>query len=312
LQAISALGYKSAITQPAKNDSPSSSSNEACIVALIITDILNPFFSEVVRGVEDEAGAHHFAMQLSNTGENPAFEKRVLTRLVDFHVAGIIACASRLPTQDLVSVRDQLNIPMVVINRRIEHPGISCITINFEDAASRAVQHLLDLGHTRIGYLAGRAATESSLARQRGLVKTLAAHHLPLPPAWCPASYPNIEGGFQAMSSLLELPEDERPTAVVAYNDLLAIGALRAVQAYSLRVPRDISVVGFDGIMMAEHSSPPLTTIDQPKYNLGKLAMRQLRQMIEGQLPKNSYILLDSPLIVRESTAPCKTVSNPK
>jgi DNA-binding LacI/PurR family transcriptional regulator len=107
------------------------------------------------------------------------------------------------------------------------------------------------------------------------------------------------------MSSLLALPGDKRPTAVVAYNDLLAIGALRAVQAHQLLVPADISIVGFDGIMMAAHSAPPLTTIDQPKYQMGILAMRQLRQMMDGLLPQGSYILLDSPLVVRESTAPC-------
>ncbi len=115
------------------------------------------------------------------------------------------------------------------------------------------------------------------------------------------------------MSALLTLPPSERPTGVVAYNDVMALGALHAVRAHHLRVPEDISIIGFDDIAMAAHANPPLTTISQPKYRMGRLAMQTLRRMIQGQPPpEEGYTLMESPLIVRESTgaAPGSTSSN--
>jgi DNA-binding LacI/PurR family transcriptional regulator len=118
-------------------------------------------------------------------------------------------------------------------------------------------------------------------------------------------SFPGVDGGFQAMSALLALPASERPTAVVAYNDLMALGALHAIRTHRLHVPDDISVIGIDDISMAAHTNPPLTTIAQPKYRMGRLAMQMLRRMIQGQPPpEEGYTLMESPLIVRESTGP--------
>ena len=110
------------------------------------------------------------------------------------------------------------------------------------------------------------------------------------------------------MSALLALPPAERPTAVIAYNDMMALGALHAVRAHHLRVPEDISVIGIDDIAMAAHTNPPLTTNAQPKYRMGRTAMKTLRRMIQGQPPpEEGYTLMESPLIVRESTALAST-----
>jgi DNA-binding LacI/PurR family transcriptional regulator len=112
-------------------------------------------------------------------------------------------------------------------------------------------------------------------------------------------------GGFQAMSALLALPPAQRPTAVIAYNDVMALGVLHAIRAHHLRVPEDISVIGADDIAMAAHANPPLTTIAQPKYRMGRLAMQTLRRMLQGHPPpEESFTLMESPFIVRESTAP--------
>jgi len=114
-----------------------------------------------------------------------------------------------------------------------------------------------------------------------------------------------VDGGFQAMSALLALPLENRPTAAIAYNDLMALGALHAVRSHHLHVPEDISVIGIDNIAMAAHSNPPLTTLSPPKHRIGRMAMQMLRRMIEGHaLPGESYTMIECPLIVRESTAP--------
>ena len=301
LAAIAELGYKSSTLAPL------SANTERRTIALVISDIRNPFFPEIVRGVEDEAGTNGLAMVLCNTSEDPQREAQALNALAERAVDGIIVCASRIANEALIDLHEQTKIPLVLINRNLYHPSIPCVLIDFTNAAYRATQHLLRLNHVCIAYLAGNSISSPSLARRKGIEKALQEAHLALHPELCPASFPNVEGGFQAMSSLLALPREEQPTAVIAYNDIMALGALHAIRTNGLSVPDDISVVGCDGIPMAAHSNPPLTTIEQPKYHMGQLAMQMLRVAIEGHIPpSNGYTLLESPLIVRESTAPIR------
>ncbi len=298
LEAMEALGYKPAISSSGKRQPALPT------IALLITDILNPFFPELVRGVEDEAGINDFNLVLYNTDEDTSREKQILNRLSTQRPDGVIVCASRLPYENIIELHERYNIPLVVINRVINHPGIPCIVVDLEDAAYRATQHLLSLNHRKIAYLAGWGRTETSRTRRRGIEKALAEVGLNLPDAWCPTSFPSVEGGFQAMSALLGLPTAERPTAVIAFNDIMALGGIHAIRTHHLIVPDDISVVGFDGIPMAAHANPPLTTVEQPKYRMGKLAMQILRHMIQEQFVLSSgYTLMESSLIIRESTA---------
>jgi DNA-binding LacI/PurR family transcriptional regulator len=176
----------------------------------------------------------------------------------------------------------------------------------------RAAQHLLSLNHTRIAHLASPVTGEIAQSRQRGIELALQEVGLTLRPEWCPIVPPGteVEGGYQAMRALLDLPTDNRPTAVIAFNDIIAVGALHAVRACGLRVPQDISIIGVDDISIAAHVYPPLTTIGQPKYRMGKLAVQTLRQMREGKMPiGNNCTLLESPLIVRESSGPAPQVN---
>jgi DNA-binding LacI/PurR family transcriptional regulator len=295
LESIVAVGYKVSTTRRASTTQKT--------VALLITDILNPFFPEIVRGVQDEARVDNTALLLCDSAEDPQWEQKILTTLANQSVDGVIVCASRLATQDLIAFHDRYRTPMVVVNRRIGHPDIPCIVVDFASAAYVAGRHLVNLGHTRIAYLAGPSATEASQVRRMGLEQAMQEANLTLDPELCLPGFPNVEGGFQAASVLLSMPENERPTAIMCYNDIVAIGALQAIRAHNLRVPEDISVVGFDDIAMAAHTNPPLTTIDQPKHRLGKLAMRMVRQMLQGEaIQGKGYTLVESPLVVREST----------
>jgi DNA-binding LacI/PurR family transcriptional regulator len=276
------------------------------LIALLITDILNPFFSELVQAVEDEIEDSGFGLMLFNASEETQREQKALRSLASWSVKGIISCTWHTSADDLVALHAQNNTPLVVINRRIDHPEIPCIVVDFKDAMYRATRHLLGLHHKRIAYLSGYGSSETSRVRRHGIELALAEVGLQLPPTWCPTSFPSIEGGFQAMSALLDLVKDKRPTAVIAYNDLMAIGALQAIRIHGLRVPDDISVVGCDGIAMTAHSNPPLTTIDQPKYRMGQMAIQTVRQMLEDQeMFRGGYTLLESRLVIRESTGPC-------
>ena len=223
-------------------------------------------------------------------------------------IAGLIVFGSRLEADELGVLLARHSAPAIVLNRSIRQPNLKCIVADFESAIYRVTRHLLDLKHTRIGYLAGPSESEASRARRCGVELALVEAGLRLRPEWCVASFPNVDGGFQAMSALLAQPPGERPTAVIAYNDIMALGALHAIRAHRLRAPEDISVVGFDDIAMAAHANPPLTTVAQPKHRMGRLAIQMLRQMLNGQpLPSEGYVLVESPLIVRESTALCAT-----
>ena len=274
-------------------------------VAIIIADILNPFFIEIVRGINTEAGDHIIPILL-DTAEDPAREQQVWNSLATGQVDGVIVCASRLDNDTLIANYLRLKTPMVVINRSIAHPDIPCITIDFQNGAYRSARHLIELHHTRIAYLAGPIHSGSSQTRLQGIENALNEAGLVLHPELCVSSFPNVDGAFQAMSALLALPEKNRPTAVIAYNDVMAMGVLHAIRAHHLRVPEDISVVGFDNINIAAHTNPPLTTVSQPKQHMGKLAMQILRQMMCGEKTLGEgYTLVESPLIVRRSAAPC-------
>ncbi len=272
-------------------------------VALIIPDILNPYFTEIVRGVQDEAGAGNLLLLL-DTAEDSQREHEFLRMLANQPICGVVVCGSRILTQDMVALCSHFNAPMVVINRTLRLPNVACLVTDLKNTTHRATHHLIDLNHSRIAYLTGPSKSEVSLARREGIETALSEAGLALRPEWCPVSFPDVDGGFQAMSALLALPSVNRPTAVIAYNDLMAFGVLHAVRSHHLRVPEDISVIGIDNISMAAHSNPPLTTISVPKHRMGRMAMQVLRRMLDGYPPpEEGYTLFECPLIVRESTA---------
>lgn len=274
-------------------------------IALLISDILNPFFAEVFRGVQDEASALGFLPILYDSTEDAQRERQFLRAFASQPLRGMILCGSRLASTELSSFCQASRVPIVLINRTLRCPHVACILTNLEEGAWRAARHLLDLNHARIAFLSGPIRSEQSQARRRGVERALTEAGLILRPELCPASNPNSDGGFQAMSALLTLPAADRPTAVIAYNDMMALGVLNAIRAHHWRVPEDISVIGADDIAIAAHANPPLTTITQPKYRMGRTAMQVLQRMIQGRPPpEDGYTLMESALIVRESTAP--------
>jgi LacI family transcriptional regulator len=272
-------------------------------VALLITDMLNPFYTRIMRGVEEEIEADGLALLLFDTMEDPDREARTLAKLMSWDLEGVIIFGSRTPSQALIEFRQARQIPLVVMNRSIRHADIACIMVDSEQATYRATHYLLNLGHEKIAFIAGPPLSETSRSRQTGIQRALAEARLSLRPEWCVAGFPSSDGGFQAMTSLLST-DVERPTAILVYNDLMAMGVLHALRNHGLSVPEDISVIGFDDIPMAAHTSPPLTTLSQPKYHMGRLAVQLLRAMRRGDpIPNEGYILLESPLMIRESTA---------
>jgi LacI family repressor for deo operon, udp, cdd, tsx, nupC, and nupG len=301
--AIQTLGYQ-VRRRPKRSISKTATEK---IVLLFTTDIVNPFFAEVIRGTQEEIELQDHpkhvlsVMHLSNHSEKLILAARQMSAL------GIILTGA-YPPPELIAFQEESKVPLVVINYRITQPRISCIIVDFKDAYFRATRHLIDLGHRRIGFVDDSGHSEIGVARLEGHKNGLAEAGIPYRPELytsIPAES-RINGGFQATSNLLALPASERPTAVLAFNDLFALGVMHSVRAHGLRVPEDVSVIGCDDIPMAAYAYPPLTTISQPKNRIGKLAVLTLLKMQQDPPEKmGSFTLMESPLIIRESTARC-------
>jgi LacI family transcriptional regulator len=269
-------------------------------IGLVIADIVNPFFPPLVRAVEDVAAARGYNLILCDTDEDPVREREVISALLERQVDGLILCASRAPRSELVRLaRDARHV--VLVNRVISHPAVAAVVVNGAAGARRATTHLLDLGHRRIAYLAGPRRSYSHQNRLRGYRQALEARGLSFDPRLVVGSTVSRAAGREAMAELLRL--DQRPTAVFAFDDLMAIGALEELRAAGLHVPDDVAVVGFDDIELAAFVDPALTTVAQPKAEMGRLAANRLLDLIEGTAngTPRKIITLTPELIVRAS-----------
>jgi LacI family repressor for deo operon, udp, cdd, tsx, nupC, and nupG len=301
--AIQTLGYQ--IRRRPKQSLPKAATEK--IVLLFTTDIVNPFFAEVIRGTQEEIELQDQPKHALNIMHLSNDHERLIQVARQMSASGIILTGA-YPFPELIRFQQEGQIPLIVINYRITGTRISSIIVDFKDAYFRATRHLIDLGHRRIGFVDDTAHSEIGVARLEGYQNALfeagISYHQELYTS-IPADT-RINGGFQAASNLLALPLNERPTAILAFNDLFALGVMHSIRAHGLRVPEDVSVIGCDDVPMAAYYYPPLTTISQPKYRIGKLAISTLLKMEQDPPEKmGSFTLMESPLIIRESTARC-------
>ena len=269
-------------------------------VGLAVGDITNPFFPEVARGVLDAAQAKGYNVFLCNTDGNPQQELYILQSLATHAVDGIILYPSYESDDNLKVFVEQYR-PLVVINHLFEHPGVSQVMMDSYQGARLAVDYLVSKGHVAIGMLAGVLNPSSDRVRRiRGFREALAAHGLPaLNGRIAPSRGPTLECGYEAARQLLS--QYPRVTAIFAYNDLLALGAIRACKDLGRRVPADCAIVGFDDIQWAATATPSLTTVRVHKYDLGQQAMNRLLAMLDDPEATFPPLYLDVELVIRES-----------
>lgn len=268
-------------------------------VGLIISDITNPFFPEVARGVQDMARSKDYNVFLCNTDENPAEDIQVLHSLTTQAVDGIILFAYHLRDDELKAFADNYR-PMVLINRFFEHPNVSRIIVDNYRGAKLAVDHLVEQGHTNIAMIVGRDWLPGTVRRVNGFRDTLSEHGLPVVDDWIVTGPPALVNGYESTQRLLK--QNPEITAIFAYNDLIALGAMRACKDLGLRVPTDCAIVGFDDIQLAGMVTPSLTSVHVDKYALGQQAMTRLLEMINSPEEKFPPISVDTELVIREST----------
>jgi DNA-binding LacI/PurR family transcriptional regulator len=267
-------------------------------VGIIIADITNPYFAAVVRGAQDMARYHDAHVVLCNTNESQEEELYHLQSLAEQGVDGIIVFPGYYTSKNLAIVAEYFR-PIVVINHRFEHPNVSLVFTNNYEGARMAVDHLVAQGHRTIGMLAGRELSPTRGQRVRGFRDGLTAHNLPVIEEQILGGPPTRESGYEnAWKLLTQFP---RITALFAYNDLMALGALSACRKLKRRVPEECAIIGFDDTLYASLTMPPLTTVRLDKYLIGREAMARLFDMLE--LPDTTFppIELDVELVVRES-----------
>ncbi|WP_352428968.1 LacI family DNA-binding transcriptional regulator [Thermoflexus sp.] len=270
------------------------------IVGLVITTLADPFLAEIVRGVEEVALESGYRLFLATSNADPDRELAAVRALAESRVEGVIVASSRVGELYLPHL-EALGVPIVLINNQREGPFLHSVAADSRQGAHLAMAHLLALGHTRIGYITGPPAARSNRERLAGYREMLAAAGIDPDPEWIVEGNGRPEGGEWGLQRLLA--SSRRPTAVFCYNDMTAIGALKAARAAGLRVPEDLSVVGFDDILFAAYTEPPLTTVAQPKYEMGRTAMGLLLRLLEGeQAPV--HLRLPCRLVERASCAP--------
>lgn len=273
------------------------------VLGVVVSNIADPFLGEVVRGIEAGVLEAGYSLFLSDSHRDADRAKAILRALAERRVEGAIICSSAITPDQLVEL-SQFGVPLVLVNNLVGGTRAHGLAIDDVHGGRLMTEHLLGLGHRRIAYLGNAIGGQSSQDRCAGYRAALAAAGLEPNPAWeltGPTGRP--EGGVAGAEAFLAL--DPRPTALFCFNDLMALGALQRLKQAGLRVPADVSVGGFDDIFLAEYADPPLTTIDQPKYQLGRDAAALLFSLLKGEQPSEPRVQsLPGTLVVRASTAP--------
>jgi DNA-binding LacI/PurR family transcriptional regulator len=270
------------------------------IIGLVVVALADPFVGDVVEAVEAVAHTKGCSVMLATSGADPERELRVVRELEEQRVAGVVVSASHVGDQYLTRLAD-MKVPIVILNSHRLGETVCSVRIDNVTASETATRYLLQLGHARVAYLGHRFGYQSDAERHAGYLRALDAAGVPPVPELIVYGDSTLEGAMRAMEELLSRPV--RPTAVFCYNDLSAIGALRAARVAGLQVPRDVSIMGFDDLPIAPYVDPPLSTVHQPRRRMGELAAQNLFTLIEGS-SVDSTQLIRGELIVRESTAP--------
>jgi LacI family transcriptional regulator len=270
-------------------------------IGMLIPDITNPFFPEIIKGAETAASEKGLSLILCNTDENSAKEKDLVRFLIDRRVDGILLFSSRLEDETLVEV-EKSGIPFVLVNRGSRSNSGPHVVVDNSQGAQLAVQHLIRLGHRRIAHISGFLYTETGLERFEGYRKSLNAAGLPFVSEYMVEAGFAEQKGYTAMQKLLSVSKP--PTAVFAANDLMAMGAMTAVIEKGLRIPEDLSIVGFDDIWVARRITPSLTTIRIPLNEMGYLAVQMIADKIKKNTLINERVILPPELVIRSSTSP--------
>lgn len=275
------------------------STGKSDLYGLVISEIVNPYFPELIRGFQAEAWDKGYDVLLCNTEYDPARAQSVVRKLIESDVRGVAVMTSSLEksfTAELIAA----GIGLVFCNLGPAETLTSNISIDYQRGISQAIEHVISLGHRRAAVISGPEDNRTAVTIRQSLVAGLEAHSFKLFPV-IESNY-RVDAGASAVRAVLAQPE--MPSVIFCGSDLIAMGAMSALEDAGIRVPEDVSIVGIDDISFAFLARPPLTTISVPRERLGMLAFEALEKMLKLKRRKGADYYLETELIVRKSTAP--------
>ncbi|QFI68863.1 LacI family DNA-binding transcriptional regulator [Sinorhizobium alkalisoli] len=272
-------------------------------VLLVVRDVGNPFYLDVLKGVEATAREAGYSVLMGNTENEPARETEYFHMLRDGHADGMILMTGKLPPDGGTRAGGWSRLPVVVALEMIKGSRLPHVQIDNVGAARAAVEHLISLGHRRIAHISGPIPEPMSLDRREGYRLAMRAADLDIPAGYEVRGNFLLESGQEACRRLIALPEP--PTALFVANDEMAYGAVHELRRSGCDVPRDVSIVGFDDLYLSKAFYPPLTTVSQPRAEIGRKAMELLLKILSGgRTDADDAIVLPTALNIRSSTAP--------
>ncbi len=277
-------------------------SGRSRILGLIVSEITNPFFPEIVQAFEDISVQHNYEILLTSTVHDPKRMELAVRRMIERRVDGVAILTFGMEDSLIADLRFR-KVPLVFVDVGPPLPGVGNIRVHYQHGIRQAVQHLAALRHVRIAFVSGPSHLRSALARKAAFEESMQEIGLDVAPELMVVGDHTMEGGMQALVELARLRN--RPTAIVCSNDMSAIGIMRQAYDYGIIVPQDLSVVGFDDIRLAQFMIPPLTTVQMSQTDLARLAFRALMNEVgrEVPAPKGSEYMLTTNLVLRKSTA---------
>lgn len=272
---------------------------------LIISDITNPFFPELVKAFETIAVEHGQEVLVANTDYDPHRMEHCVSRMMQRKVDGVAIMTSEMDER-LIASFSKRGIPLVILDIGTPSLGVSTVRVDYKLGVDCAVKHLVDLGHRNIGFISGPLRLASARSRYDAFVTGMAGYGLGPRKRWLAEGNHRIDGGQTAMNTILAAAKN-RPTAILASNDLTAIGAMGAIHLHGLKVPDDISVIGFDDIQLSAFTQPALSTVHLPRVQIAQNAFHALYERYEGvriEPRMGTDSVVRPSLLVRKSTAP--------
>jgi LacI family transcriptional regulator len=277
-------------------------SGRSRIFGLIVSEITNPFFPEIVQSFEDIAVQNNYEVLLTSTVHDPKRMALSVRRMIERRVEGVAIVTFGMEEALFEDLKSR-NVPLVFIDVGPSLPRISNIRIDYLHGLRQAVQHIAALRHEKIAFISGPLTLRSAIARQRAFSQSMEEIGLPTEPNYLIEGNHTMEGGIAAMRKLLALPK--RPTAVICSNDMTAMGVMRESYDQGVHIPRDLSVIGFDDIRLSQFVVPPLTTVRMSQTDIARLAFNALLAETQRKTPSPSgtEYTLRTALVLRHSTA---------
>ncbi|MEH0834645.1 DNA-binding transcriptional regulator CytR [Pectobacterium cacticida] len=293
-QAVIAVGYSPhALNRSLKR-------NESRTILTIVPDICDPYFSEVFRGIEETAAEYGYLVLIGDCAHQHQKEKTFIDLIMTKQIDGMLLLGSNLPFN--ASQEEPRNLPPMVMANAFS-PDLALPTVHIDNltAAFEAVHYLYQAGHQRIACIAGPEHIPLSQYRLQGYIQALHRNGLLIDNQYIFKGDFAYETGINGLIALMRHPQP--PSAIFCHNDLIAVGVLAQARKMGLNVPRDLSVIGFDDIEQAQYCCPPLTSVAQPRYQIGREAMLLLLEQLQGNTVQSGSRLLSSELVIRDSVA---------